>query len=42
MNLSRLKTSNSSEANNIRNYLDWIVAIPWNKATKDSFDIRKS
>ena len=40
--LSRLKTSNSSEANNIRNYLDWLVAIPWNKATKDSFDIKKA
>ncbi|WP_196001304.1 endopeptidase La [Clostridium sp. 1001271B_151109_B4] len=40
--LSRLRTSNSSEANNIRNYLDWLVAIPWNKATKDSFNIKKA
>ena len=40
--LSRLRTSNSSEANNIRNYLDWLVAIPWNKSTKDSFNIKKA
>ena len=40
--LSRLKSSNSSDGNNIRNYLDWIVALPWNKSTKDSFDIEKA
>lgn len=40
--LSRLKTSNSGDGNNIRNYLDWIVALPWNKSTKDSFDIEKA
>ena len=40
--LARLKSSNSSDGNNIRSYLDWIVALPWNKATKDSFDIEKA
>ncbi|WP_195988849.1 endopeptidase La [Clostridium sp. D53t1_180928_C8] len=40
--LSRLKSSNSSEGNSIRSYLDWVVALPWNKCTKDSFDIEKA
>ena len=40
--LSRLKSSNSSDGNNIRSYLDWMVALPWNKSTKDSFDIEKA
>lgn len=38
----RLKTSNSTDANNIKNYLDWILALPWDKSTKDSFDIDKA
>lgn len=40
--LSRLRSSNPSEANHVKNYLDWIVALPWNKSTKDSFDIEKA
>ena len=40
--LSRLKTSNSGDGNNIRTYLDWIVALPWNKSTKDRFNIEKA
>lgn len=40
--LARLKSSNSSDGNNIRSYLDWIVALPWNKSTKDSFDIENA
>lgn len=40
--LSRLRASNSSEANHIKNYLDWIISLPWNKSSKDSFDIKKS
>lgn len=40
--LSRLSSAYSSDANNIRTYLDWVVALPWNKSTKDSFDIGKA
>jgi ATP-dependent Lon protease len=34
--------SDSSEASVIRSYLDCIVELPWNKATKDFLDIPKS
>ena len=37
----RLLKANSGDANYIRNYLDWLIALPWGKATKDSFDIDK-
>lgn len=41
--LSRLKSvGSSSEGNVIRNYLDWILDIPWNKSTKDNFNINKA
>lgn len=39
--IDRLLKANSGEANYIRNYLDWLIALPWGKATKDSFDIDK-
>ncbi len=32
--------SDSSEANVVRNYLEWLVDLPWKKATKDSLDIK--
>lgn len=32
----------SAEATVIRNYLDWVLAIPWNKRTKVSKDIKKA
>ncbi|MFD3156253.1 endopeptidase La [Haloimpatiens sp. FM7330] len=42
--LKRLERSGSysSEGNVIRNYLDWIIDLPWNKCTKDNIDIKKA
>ena len=31
----------SPEATVVRNYLDWLVALPWGKQTKDSSDLEK-
>ena len=39
--IDRLLKANSGDANYIRNYLDWLIALPWGKVTKDSFDIDK-
>ena len=30
------------ESGVIRNYIDWIVSIPWSKATEDQLDIKRS
>lgn len=40
--LDRLKNSGtySSEGGVIRTYLDWILDLPWNSATKDNLDIK--
>lgn len=42
--LSRLKSASGqgSESNVIRNYLDWILDIPWSKSTKDNFDVKEA
>jgi len=32
----------SAEATVVRNYLDWILALPWNKKTKDTLDLQKA
>jgi len=39
--VSRLKAmaTMSPEASVVRNYLDWLVALPWSKRTKDRIDI---
>ncbi len=32
----------SPEATVIRNYLDWLIALPWNKKTKDNLDLKNA
>ncbi len=32
----------AAESSVIRNYLDWMVAIPWSKATKDRHNLKKA
>ncbi len=34
--------SDSSEANVVRTYLEWLVELPWKKTTKDSLDIKNA
>ncbi|WP_298839110.1 endopeptidase La [Clostridium sp.] len=42
--LSKLKSSGnySAESGVSKSYLDWILALPWNKSTKDNIDISKA
>lgn len=42
--LRRLESmhSESSEATVIRNYLDWMVELPWKKSSRDRLDIKKA
>ncbi len=32
----------AAETATLRNYLDWVVEVPWSKETKDNLDIRKA
>ena len=34
--------STSAESSVIRNYIDWLLAIPWTKSTEDRLDIRRA
>ena len=42
--ISKLEKMNlfSSEANVIRNYLDWIIKLPWSKTTRSNVTLEKS
>ena len=42
--LNRLKSSGNYSADSgvSKSYLDWILALPWNKSTKDNIDISKA
>jgi ATP-dependent Lon protease len=42
--LSRLEKMHpeSAESNVIRNYLDWMLSLPWAKKTKDNLNIKKA
>jgi len=43
-NISRLAQMHpeSAETTVVRNYLDWMFALPWNKSTVDNLDLKKA
>ncbi|MBS1255643.1 MAG: Lon protease [Deltaproteobacteria bacterium] len=38
----KMMPSMSSEANVVRNYLDWLLCMPWDEKTEDNFDLGKA
>ena len=38
----KMMPSMSSEANVVRNYIDWILCMPWSEKTEDNFDLDKA
>lgn len=42
--IAKLEKMNPSfaEATNVRNYLEWLIEMPWNKKTNDRIDIKKA
>ena len=42
--LSRLEKmhSESSESSMVRNYLDWLLDLPWNESSKDNLDLKNA
>jgi ATP-dependent Lon protease len=42
LNKLKLMSPMSAEATVVRNYIDWMVGVPWKKRTKVSLDLRKA
>jgi len=38
----KMMPSMSSEANVVRNYLDWLLSMPWDEKTEDNLDLEKA
>jgi ATP-dependent Lon protease len=38
----RAMSGNSAESTVIRNYLDWILSIPWNRSSRKKIDLKKA